>query len=177
MPRESYSLPRGILIRHAAPPPNPPRFSCAYPFLIHFLGQFWRPSGIQNGSYSISSDSSRRLLSNDIKFAWIGVRMWELWLPEVGVPELFLRVFPAKIPVKRGKPPANRELHVVAEVFIFPTHPGSAREGSFPREKRVKSSAHFSLLFVCVRARIWPTSRRRFLTFFVPSESLRYPLP
>ena len=30
----------------------------------------------------------------------------------------------------------------------------SAREGSCPEEKRVKSSAHFSLLFVCVRARI-----------------------
>jgi hypothetical protein len=40
------------------------------------------------------------------------------------VPELFLRVFPVKIPVKRGKPPANRELHVVAGVVIFPTHPG-----------------------------------------------------
>jgi hypothetical protein len=33
-------------------------------------------------------------------------------------------VFPVKIPVKRGMPPANRELHVVAGVVIFPTHPG-----------------------------------------------------
>ena len=30
----------------------------------------------------------------------------------------------------------------------------SARKGSCPGEKRVKSLAHFSLLFVCVRARI-----------------------
>uniref|UniRef100_A0A2N9FY25 Uncharacterized protein n=1 Tax=Fagus sylvatica TaxID=28930 RepID=A0A2N9FY25_FAGSY len=36
----------------------------------------------------------------------------------------FCRVFPAKIPAKRGMPPANRELHVVAGVVIFPTHPG-----------------------------------------------------
>uniref|UniRef100_A0A2N9EGL4 Uncharacterized protein n=1 Tax=Fagus sylvatica TaxID=28930 RepID=A0A2N9EGL4_FAGSY len=38
--------------------------------------------------------------------------------------ELFLCVFPVKIPVKRGKPPANRELYIVAGVVIFPTHPG-----------------------------------------------------
>ena len=30
----------------------------------------------------------------------------------------------------------------------------SAHEGGYPGEKRVKSSAHFSLLFVCVRAHI-----------------------
>ena len=40
------------------------------------------------------------------------------------MPELFLCVFPAKIPAKRGKPPANREFHVVAGVVIFLTHPG-----------------------------------------------------
>jgi hypothetical protein len=40
------------------------------------------------------------------------------------VPKLFLRAFPVKIPVKRGKLPVNRELHVVAGVVIFPTHPG-----------------------------------------------------
>ena len=36
----------------------------------------------------------------------------------------FFRAFPAKIPVNRGMPPANREFHVVAGVVIFPTHPG-----------------------------------------------------
>ena len=54
----------------------------------------------------------------------IGVRTKKLWLPEVGSSELFLCVFLAKIPVKRGMPPANRELHVVAGVVIFPKHPG-----------------------------------------------------
>jgi hypothetical protein len=90
-----------------------------------FQGRFWRPSGTQNGSCSIPLESPRCLLSNDIKFVQIGVRTEKLWLPEVGVSELFFRIFPVKIPAKRGKPPANRELHVVAGVAIFPTHPGS----------------------------------------------------
>jgi hypothetical protein len=41
------------------------------------------------------------------------------------VSELFFRVFPAKIPAKRGKPPVNRELRLVAGVAVFLTHPGS----------------------------------------------------
>uniref|UniRef100_A0A2N9F738 CCHC-type domain-containing protein n=1 Tax=Fagus sylvatica TaxID=28930 RepID=A0A2N9F738_FAGSY len=41
----------------------------------------------------IVGNSSRRLLSNGIKFARIGVRTRELWLPEVGVPELFFVCF------------------------------------------------------------------------------------
>uniref|UniRef100_A0A2N9GV42 Uncharacterized protein n=1 Tax=Fagus sylvatica TaxID=28930 RepID=A0A2N9GV42_FAGSY len=52
------------------------------------LRELWS-SGTQNGSCGISSESSRRPLSNDIKFARIGVRTRELWLPEVGVSELF----------------------------------------------------------------------------------------
>uniref|UniRef100_A0A2N9HGJ3 Aminotransferase-like plant mobile domain-containing protein n=1 Tax=Fagus sylvatica TaxID=28930 RepID=A0A2N9HGJ3_FAGSY len=48
-----------------------------------------------------------------------------------GVLSLFFRVFPVKIPAKRGKLPANRELHVVAGVAIFPTHLGS-RINSLP---------------------------------------------
>ena len=51
--------------------------------------------------------------------------MRELWPPEVGVSELFLCVFPAKIPVKREMFLANREFHVVAGAVIFPMHPGS----------------------------------------------------
>uniref|UniRef100_A0A2N9FYK6 Uncharacterized protein n=1 Tax=Fagus sylvatica TaxID=28930 RepID=A0A2N9FYK6_FAGSY len=117
-------VPRGVLIFHASPSSNPPRFSRAYPFLIRFSRAFWRSFGTQNGSCSISSESSQRLLSNGIKFAQIGVQTRELWLSEVGVPELFLYVFPEKIPVKRGLPTVNREFHVVAGVVIFPTHPG-----------------------------------------------------
>uniref|UniRef100_A0A2N9HLI1 Uncharacterized protein n=1 Tax=Fagus sylvatica TaxID=28930 RepID=A0A2N9HLI1_FAGSY len=45
VPRESYSCHVAVLSCHASPPPNPPRFSCAYPFLIRFskavLEAFW----------------------------------------------------------------------------------------------------------------------------------------
>jgi hypothetical protein len=51
--------------------------------------------------------------------------MEKLWLPEVEVSELFFRVFLAKIPAKREKPPANQELRLTAEVAVFLTHPGS----------------------------------------------------
>ena len=41
----AVQLPRGSLILHASPPPNPPRFSIAYPFLTQFsravLEVFW----------------------------------------------------------------------------------------------------------------------------------------
>uniref|UniRef100_A0A2N9HY83 Uncharacterized protein n=1 Tax=Fagus sylvatica TaxID=28930 RepID=A0A2N9HY83_FAGSY len=100
--RELWYCHVAVLSFHASSPSNPPRFPCAYPFLSDFRGQFWRSSGTQTGSCGISSESSRRPLSNDIKFARIGVRTRELWLPEVGVSELFSCTLPAKIPVKRG---------------------------------------------------------------------------
>jgi hypothetical protein len=72
------------------------------------------------------------------------------------VSELFLRVFPVKIPVKRGKPPANRELHVVAGVIVFPTHLGpcvnSQRVGKTLRAKAVvreKNAPNLRLIFPC----------------------------
>jgi hypothetical protein len=72
------------------------------------------------------------------------------------VPELFLRVFPAKIPVKRGKLPANRELHVVAGVVIFPTHPGPRvnlqRVGKTLRTNAIvqeKNASNLRLIFPC----------------------------
>uniref|UniRef100_A0A2N9HH04 Uncharacterized protein n=1 Tax=Fagus sylvatica TaxID=28930 RepID=A0A2N9HH04_FAGSY len=37
IPARAMQLPRGSLILHASPPPNPPRFSCAYPFLTRFF--------------------------------------------------------------------------------------------------------------------------------------------
>ena len=125
MPREACACHVASLSFHASPYPNPPRFLCAYLFLTDFRGLFWGSSGTQNGSCSISSESSRRPLSDGINFMRIGVRMRELWLPEVRVSELFLCTFPMKIPVKREMLLANREFHVVAGIVTFPTHPGS----------------------------------------------------
>uniref|UniRef100_A0A2N9EI34 Uncharacterized protein n=1 Tax=Fagus sylvatica TaxID=28930 RepID=A0A2N9EI34_FAGSY len=67
--RELWYCHVAVLSFHASSSSNPPRFPCASPFLSDFRGQFWRSSGIQNGSCGISSESSRRPLSNDIKFA------------------------------------------------------------------------------------------------------------
>uniref|UniRef100_A0A2N9FVC4 Uncharacterized protein n=1 Tax=Fagus sylvatica TaxID=28930 RepID=A0A2N9FVC4_FAGSY len=50
-------------------------------FDLIFEGSFGRSSGTQNGSCSISLESSRHPLSNGINFARIGVRKRELWLP------------------------------------------------------------------------------------------------
>ena len=121
MPREACACHVASLSFHASTYPNLPRFPCAYPFLTDFRGQFWGSSGTQNGSCSISSESPRRHISNGINVVQIGVRKRELWLPEVGVSELFLCTFPMKIPVKQGMLSANREFHVVAGVVIFPT--------------------------------------------------------
>uniref|UniRef100_A0A2N9EK59 Uncharacterized protein n=1 Tax=Fagus sylvatica TaxID=28930 RepID=A0A2N9EK59_FAGSY len=90
-----------------------------------FEGSFGGLLELKMGHAAYRPESSRRPLSNGIKFARIGVRTRELWLPEVGVSELFSCTFPVKIPIKRGMLSANREFHVVAGVVIFPTHPGS----------------------------------------------------
>jgi hypothetical protein len=81
------------------------------------------------------------------------------------VPELFLHVFPAKIPVKRGMPPANRELHVVAGVVIFPTHPGprvnlqrvgkTLRAKAVVREKNASNLRPIFPRFLSVFARVF----------------------
>ena len=123
-------------------------------FQPDFRDSFWRPSGAQNGSCSIPLESSRSLLSNDLRFAWIRVWTKELWLLEVRVSKLFFRVFPATIPAKRGKLPVNWELHPVAGVAVFLMHPGSWIKSQLARknprlkavvreEKRVRFSARF----------------------------------
>ena len=43
-----------------------------------FRGSFLGPSGAQNGSCEVPLEILRSLLSNDIKFAWVGVRTKKL---------------------------------------------------------------------------------------------------
>jgi hypothetical protein len=64
-------------------------------------------------------ESLRSLLSNDITFEQIRARTEKLWFLEVRVSEQFFCVFPTKIPAKPEMLPANRELHIVAEVVRF----------------------------------------------------------
>jgi hypothetical protein len=130
-----------------------------------FEGSFGGLPELKMGHAACRRKVSRRPLSNGINFAQIGVRTRELWLPEVGVLELFLCTFPVKIPIKRGMLSANREFHVVAGVVIFPTHLGSRinllRAGKTLRakaavreEKRVLLPARFFSNLVPVRAHI-----------------------
>ena len=90
--------------------------------------------------------------------------MRELWLPEVGVWELFLCTFPMKIPVKREMLLVNREFHVVAGVITFPRHPGSKinllqvgntlrAKAAAQKEKHILLLARFFSNLVPVRAR------------------------
>ena len=117
-------------------------------------GSFWRHLVAQNGSCTIPLERSRSLLSNDIRFVQIGVRTEKIWLPEVGVSELFFRFFLAKIPAKRGKLPANQELHLVAGVAVFLTH-----LGSWIKSQRVRRNP-------CAKAVIREEKRIRFSTRF-----------
>uniref|UniRef100_A0A2N9G9U7 Uncharacterized protein n=1 Tax=Fagus sylvatica TaxID=28930 RepID=A0A2N9G9U7_FAGSY len=140
--RELWYCHVAVLSFHASSPSNPPRFPCAYPFLSDFRGQFWRSSGTQNGSCGISSESSRRPLSNDIKFARIGVRTRELWLPEVGVSELFSCTLPVKIPDQTGdaigepRVPRRSRSHYLSNApgladQLVASRKDSAREGGY----------------------------------------------
>uniref|UniRef100_A0A2N9IA22 Uncharacterized protein n=1 Tax=Fagus sylvatica TaxID=28930 RepID=A0A2N9IA22_FAGSY len=94
------------------------------------------------GHAAYRSESSRRPLSNDIKFARIGVRTRELWLPEVGVSELFLCTFPMRIPVKRGnaigepRVPRRSRSHYLSNApgladQLVASRKDSAREGGY----------------------------------------------
>uniref|UniRef100_A0A2N9HS50 Aminotransferase-like plant mobile domain-containing protein n=1 Tax=Fagus sylvatica TaxID=28930 RepID=A0A2N9HS50_FAGSY len=144
--RELWYCHVAVLSFHASSSSNPPRFPCAYPFLSDFRGQFWRSSGTQNGSCGISSESSRRPLSNDIKFARIGVRTRELWLPEVGVSELFLCTSSDEDSGQTGdaigepRVPRRSRSHYLSNApgladQLVASRKDSAREGGCPGEK------------------------------------------
>ena len=164
MARPACTCHMAVLSFHASPPPDPPRFSCAYPFLIRFSRAVLEVFRCSKLSCIIFSESSRCPLSNGIKFTRIGVWMRELWLPDVGVSELFLCTFPMKIPVKREVLLANREFHVVAGVVTFPTYLGSrinfSRVGKTLRAKAVVREEKRVLLPACFFSNLVPVRAR-----------------
>ncbi len=62
-------------------------------FYLLFLGNFWGPSGVQNGSCMIPLEILRSILSKDIKFAQIRALLEKLWLPEARVSSCFSAFF------------------------------------------------------------------------------------
>ena len=88
-------------------------------FYLSIRGSFWGSFGVQNGSCVVLLEILRSLLFNDIKF--VQIRAWseKLWLLEARVSEQFFCVFSTKILAKPEMLPANRELHIIAEVALF----------------------------------------------------------
>ena len=186
--REVCSPPRGDLIRHAAPPPNPPRFSCAYCFLTRFLGAileaFWCSKWVMQHIFG-------KLMTST--FQWYNIcvnRSSEervMALGSWGVGAVF-SCFSGEDSGQTGEATIEPRVSRCSWSCHLSNAPGlvdqlaasrkdSACEGGCPGGKMRQIFSAFFLLFVCVRVHGWPSSRRWFSTFLVPSGSLCYPLP
>ena len=158
-------LPRGSLILHTSPPPNLPRFSHAYPFLTQFsrvvLEVLWCSKWVMKhifGKLLTSSFQRYKVCANrslDERVMALGSR---------GTRVVFV-CFSGEYSDQTGDATGEPRVARRSRSRHLSNAPGlagqlaasrkdSAHEGSCPGEKRVKSSAHFSLLFVCVRAHI-----------------------
>ena len=135
-------VPRGNLIYHMSPSTDLSWFASLYSFLIQFFKAAFGGLLVLKMGHARPLESLRSLLSNDIKFAWIGVRTEKLWLLEVGSSKLFFHVFPTKIPAKWEMPSANQELSLVAGVVVFLKVPSS-------------QSNHNKLEGICARRRLF----------------------
>uniref|UniRef100_A0A2N9FYI9 Uncharacterized protein n=1 Tax=Fagus sylvatica TaxID=28930 RepID=A0A2N9FYI9_FAGSY len=149
--RELWYCHVAVLSFHASSSSNPPRFPCAYPFLIRFSGAvlevFRNSKWVMRhifGKLSTSSFQRYKVCTNRSSDEGVmapGSR---------GVGAVFVHFSDAKIPVKRGMLSANREFHVVAGVIIFPTHPGSRinllRAGKTLRAKAALPMSDFDVL-------------------------------
>ena len=165
MPRESYSSPRGSLILHASPPPNPLRFSCAYSFLTLFsravlevfrylkwvMQHIFRKlstSTFQRYKVCVNQSSDGRVMTPRSRGAravfahFFGEDSGQTGYA-AGEPRVASCSWSRHLSNAPG--PAGQ---------LAASQKDSAREGGCPGEKCVKSSAHFSLLFVCVCAHI-----------------------
>ena len=187
-PRQACSLPRGVLIRHAALPPNPPRFSRVYYFLTWFLGQLleafccskWVMRHIV-GKLETSTFQRYNFCANwslDERVMAPGSR---------GIRAIFLH-FSGEDSDQTGE--ANGKPRVASWSWscnlsytleladqIAASRKEFARKGGCPGGKTRQIFNPFFLFFVCVRAYFWRSSQRRFLTFLVPPERLCFPLP
>jgi hypothetical protein len=165
IPREFVPLPRGDLIRHAAPPTNPPQFSRAYPFLARFSGAileaFWYSKQVMQhivGNLSMSTFQRYKVYANrssDERVMAPGSRGAE------AVFSCFSDEDSSQTGEATGEPRVARRSwsrHLsnapgLADQLVV-SREDSAREGRCAEEKYAKSSVHFSSLFVCVCARI-----------------------
>jgi hypothetical protein len=161
----AVQLPHGSLILHASPPPNPPRFSRAYPFLTRFsravLDVFrnskWVMQHIvgklltftfQRYKVCANRSSNKRVMTpgsrgtGGVFVCFSGEDSGQMG-EAAGEPRV------ARCSRSRHLSNAPRPTHQLAA-----SRKDSAREGGCPGEKRTKPSAHFSLLFVCVCAHI-----------------------
>jgi hypothetical protein len=165
IPREFVPPPRGNLIRHAAPPPNPPRFSRAYPFLAQFSGAvleaFWYSKWVMQhivGKLSTSTFQRYKFCANrslDENVMAPGSR---------GARAVFLHFSgedSGQTGEATGEPRVARRSQSchLSNAFgladqLAASQKDSAREGGCPGGKTRLIFSAFFLLFVCVRARV-----------------------
>ena len=160
-PRDPYSSPRGNLIRHAAPPWNPPRFLHMYPFLTQFsravLGVFWYSKWVMQHivrKLSMSTFQRYKVCVNQS----LDERVMTPRSRGAGVVfTCFSGEDSGQTGEATGEPRVARRRwsHHLSNAprladQLVGSREDSACEGGCSGEKCVKSSARFSLLFVCV---------------------------
>ena len=158
-------VPRGVLILHASPPLNLPRFLRAYPFLTRFsravLEAFWCSKWVMQHIFeNLSTSTFQRYKvyknrSSDERVMAPRSR---------GAGAIFVCFSSEDSGQTRdatGEPRVARRSrsHHLSNTpglmgQLAASRKDSESEGSCSEEKCIESSAHFSLLFVCVRVRI-----------------------
>ena len=186
-PCSACSLPRGDLIRHAAPPPNPPRFSRTYRFSTWFLGQlleaFWYSKWVMQHAVrnlAMSTFQQYKVRTNQSLDGRVMAPRSR------GVRNVFSR-FSNDDSGQMGE--ATGEPRVASRSWSYSlsfapkladqlavSRKDSTREGGCPGGKARQIFSTFFLFFVCVCAPCWLSSQRRISTSLVPLESLRYTL-
>jgi hypothetical protein len=163
--REFVPLPRGILIRHATPPPNPYRFLRTYPFLTQFsravLGVFryskWVIQHIFGKLLTSTFQRYKVYMNRSSNGRVMTPRSW-------GARAVFA-CFSGEDSSQTGEATGKPRVAHCSWSRHLSNAPGlvdqlvvswedSVREGGCPGEKCAKSSVHFASLFVCVCAHI-----------------------